>query len=287
MRGAGQPLSCLYPFRESFYERLGYVTFPLQRKALFKPSGLAALLDMRLDGEVELSKFGDEYQTYREYCYSMLDRHHGMAIFDEANQANSQKIEQWLALAKIDGQIVGLMEYQLRGDQVTQFELRAVRFYYHDVRGRYLLLDWIARHVDQAEEVELWLPPFEWPETWLSDIRVKVETVSRAPMGRVLDVARVGGMQVGPGRFSFRLSDPLCPWNQGDWEFRSIDGALQVGPTEGADCDLSIQGLSALVYGTHDPADFAIRGWGKPTPELQMTMRGMFPPKLPFIHEFF
>ncbi|MBN1148051.1 MAG: GNAT family N-acetyltransferase [Anaerolineales bacterium] len=287
MRQDGLALTCLYPFRESFYERLGYITFPLQRKALFKPSGLAAVFDMRLYGEVELSLFGEAYPAYRQYCYNLLERCHGVAIFDEPEQVNSQKVNQWLALARIDGQVIGLMEYQLKGEQVTQLELRAIRFYYDDVRGRYLLLDWIARHVDQAEQVEVWLPPFEWPETWLADMQVKVGTASRAPMGRVLDVARLGGMQVGQGRFSFQLSDPQCPWNQGAWEFQALDGVLHVRPAKRADCNLGIQGLSALVYGAHDPAGFALRGWGDPTPELQALLRGMFPPKLAFIHEFF
>ena len=37
MRDSGQVLSGLYPFRESFYERLGYVSFPQLRKATFSP----------------------------------------------------------------------------------------------------------------------------------------------------------------------------------------------------------------------------------------------------------
>lgn len=43
IREDGRPLSCLYPFRESFYERLGYATFPLPRIAKFSPSALLPL----------------------------------------------------------------------------------------------------------------------------------------------------------------------------------------------------------------------------------------------------
>ena len=52
-REAGKPLTCLYPFRPSFYERMGYVTFPLPRKATFEPSALRPLLEADLGGEVE------------------------------------------------------------------------------------------------------------------------------------------------------------------------------------------------------------------------------------------
>ncbi len=94
-------------------------------------------------------------------------------------------------------------------------------------------------------------------------------------------------MQTGPGRFSARISDPLCPWNEQVWQFETVDGALQVSPGENVDCDLSIQGLAGLVFGTHDPADFFFRDWGNPPPPLQQIMRTMFPSLIPHLHEFF
>ena len=102
----------------------------------------------------------------------------------------------------VAGQTVGLMLYDLKGEQETKFCFRAMRFYYETSQARYLLLQWIARHVDQADRVELWLAPSEQPETWLADLAVKTESDIRAPMGRVLDVARLGGMATGPGCFT-------------------------------------------------------------------------------------
>jgi hypothetical protein len=62
---------------------------------------------------------------------------------------------------------------------------------------------------------------------------------------------------------------------------------LQVGPADEPDCELTIQALTALIYGTHDPGDFAFRGWGNPSAEVQATMRAIFPPRVPFLHEYF
>jgi hypothetical protein len=53
------------------------------------------------------------------------------------------------------------------------------------------------------------------------------------------------------------------------------------------DCELTIQGLTALVLGTHDPQDFHLRGWGNPRPEIQAVMRAMFSQRMPFLHEIF
>ncbi|HSR34913.1 MAG TPA: GNAT family N-acetyltransferase [Anaerolineae bacterium] len=287
-REAGRPLSCLYPFRESFYERLGYVTFPVPRTAKLTPSSLLHLLEKDLDGQVELMLIGDGYDTYRDYLYRLQRRVHGMGIFVHGQKAQVQKHNRsWLALAKVGGEPVGLMLYELKGEEVTKFTLRAYRFYYDTSQAKYLLLQWIARHVDQANEVEIWLPPFELPETWLADIRVTSESQIRAPMGRIVDVANIGGMLTGPGRFSACITDPICPWNAGVWQFETADGVLRVSATDAADCDLTIQALAALIYGTHDPGDFAIRGWGNPSSEVQAVMRSMFPPRLPYLHEYF
>jgi hypothetical protein len=106
-------------------------------------------------------------------------------------------------------------------------------------------------------------------------------------MSRVLDVEKISGMDVGEGSFAVRVMDPLCPWNEGVWRFDSSGGRLQVSKTSKADCQLTVQGLTALVAGTHDPQDFTLRGWGEPDPALQAVLRNMFPRMSPFLHENF
>jgi predicted acetyltransferase len=289
VRDSGQPLSCLYPFRESFYQRLGYVTFPLPRMARLTPLSLLPLLNQDLGGQVDLVLIGDGFDAYRDYLHTLRQRTHGMALFDHPDHFSARHNKFWLAVARVGGQVAGVMLYDLRGSEVGDFVLRAFRFYYDTAQAKYLLLQWIARHADQASQVEISLAPFELPETWLADIKVTTQSDIRAPMGRVVDVARLGGMHTGPGRFTVHVTDPLCPWNEKAWQFETVDGVLQViaADASAAGCDLSIQGLAALVYGAHDPGDYAIRGWGNPTPELQAAMRSIFPPTIPHLHERF
>lgn len=287
IRDDGRSLSCLYPFRESFYERLGYVTFPLPRRAQLTPLALEPLLRKDLGGEVELMLIGEGYDTYRAYLRKLQQRIHGMAIFEHDQKASAQSNNSWLALAKVDGELVGVMLYDLKGDRIMEFHLRAIRFYHDTSQAKYLLLAWIARHIDQASQAEIWLPPFEQPETWLADMRIAMEPAFISPMGRVIDVAGISGVHTGPGCFSAQIIDPLCPWNEGIWQFEARDGVLQVSPAGEADFSLSIHALAALVYGTNDPDSFAIRDWGNPPAHVQQTMRTMFPPLVPFLHELF
>jgi len=284
---AGKVFSNLYPFRESFYQRQGYVTLHLPVIARLVPSSLASLVGHDLGGEIELKLIGEAFEIYREYLKQMRQTVHGMAFFDVGDKMVADRNQLWVALAKVNGQIEGLMLYNLQGEEVGKFNFCAYRFYYTTSRGRYILLDWIARHADQADRVEIRLPAYEHPETWLADIQVKIESQVRAPMSRVLTVAQTGGMETGEGSFTARITDPLCPFNEGTWLFETVDGRLRVSQAAKADCNLTIQGLTALLFGTHDPQDFAWRGWGEPSPELQTVMRRMFPPKLPFLHESF
>jgi predicted acetyltransferase len=286
-RESGKAFSNLYPFRESFYERLGYISFPLTKIARLTPLSLSPLLKLDLDGEIELKLTGEAFETYREYLAEMRQSRHGMAFFDIGDKAAANRNSLWAALAKFDGKIEGLMLYRLQGEEVTKYNFMAMRFYYKTSRARYLLLNWIARHVDQADRVEIWLSEDEYPETWLADTQVKIESTIRPAMCRILDVEKIGGMNVGAGNFSARIIDPLCAWNDGSWHFESHDGKLHVSKTSKADCELTIQGFSAMIAGAYNLQDFPLRGWGNPDSALQSIQREIFPRMSPYLHEMF
>jgi predicted acetyltransferase len=286
-RDSGKVFTNLYPFRESFYERLGYVSFPLTKIARINTLSLAPVLKMETGVEIRLQPIGEAYDTYREYLAEMREHRHGMAGFDFGDRARANQNLLWTALAIFNGNVEGIMLYRILGEEVTKFKFEAIRFYYRTSRARYLLLSWIARHIDQTERAELWLPEDEYPETWLADIQVKVETAVRAAMSRVLNVEHIGGMQVGEGSFSARIVDPLCPWNDGVWRFESTAGTLRVSRTTNADYELTIQGITALVSGVPRPEDIPLRDWGNPDQSKISSMRAMFPPLRPFMHENF
>jgi hypothetical protein len=106
-------------------------------------------------------------------------------------------------------------------------------------------------------------------------------------MARIISLDAIDGLQVGPGRFTARIADRWCPWNEGTYTFASEVGLLRVTPSTDAGCDLSSDAISALIYGGYDPDDFPIRGWGCPSPATVGAMRSMFPPALPFLYARF
>ena len=283
----GRPFTCLYPFRESFYERMGHVSFPQPIEAKFKASALAPLLQKDIPGEVEMMLIGEGFDSYRQYLVEIQKRTHGVAFFEHKDSSGADQNTSWIVLAKVDDEVVGVMIYKMKGDGPVGFDFKPTRFFYHTMEGRYLLLQWIANHIDHAGMVEMLLPPYEHPNTWLSDLEVKTKPFWLPAMGRVLNVSEISGMLIGKGSFTAKINDPMCPWNEGVWTFDSTDGKLQVTEGKNADCELNIQGLSALVYGTNDPASFSIRGWGDPTAKTQAVMREMFPAAMPYLLEYF
>jgi hypothetical protein len=283
-RQQGRPFSCLYPFRESFYQRLGYVTFPHPRTAVFDPAALAPLLEQDLGGELALLRLNEGYGAYRAFLRRVQPHIHGFALFEEDEPERFKEGKEWLVLARVDDEVVGALLYRMEGDFIP-FTMDVFRFYYTTARGRYLLLSWLARHIDHAGKVELRLPALDMPKTWWPDLKPEIKLPFLAPQGRVIDVAGIGGMATGPGAFTVRVSDPFCPWNDGVWSFETVDGHLQVRPGGEAEGEITIHALAALAYGTNDPAEFPFRGWGEPDPALQEVMRTIFPREIPHLHE--
>lgn len=287
----GQGVSTLYPFRESFYGRLGYVGFPHARLVRFNPLNLAPLLQQSLSGMVELVHFKEGFSIYWDFLQQLQPQIHGFSILsDQLMRRIGDTANLWLAAATdLDGNVVGVMTYRITG---FAKDLRSNSFLYLNSLGKYLLLQWVARHTDQAKMVNLQLPPDQPVETWAFDLNSEVYTLPISegpptPMGRVAIVEALSGIHTGAGAFTAKVVDADCPWNNGIYCFETVEGQLVVTPAEIADCELSIDGLSALVFCGYNPSDFVYRGWGNPNPDIQAVMRSMFPPAWPYVHANF
>ena len=90
-RDSGKVFTNLYPFRESFYERMGYVAFPLTKITKLTSASLSPLLKVDTGGELDLKLVGDAYETYREYLAEMRLHTHGMAFFDYADRGRANR----------------------------------------------------------------------------------------------------------------------------------------------------------------------------------------------------
>jgi GNAT superfamily N-acetyltransferase len=287
---AGEPVSALYPFRESFYERLGYAGLPQLRAVTVRPERLGPLLRRALPGSVRLQRIGTGFDEYRGLLREMQGTTHGMAVRGDNNAARMRdRDELWVALAHgEDGSTAGALTYSITG---FNEELRAGAMLYRGPADRYLLLQWLARHADQVSTAKVLVPLSEPVDDWFTDLRPDVRTREDypAPMGRVLSVTGLAGIGAGDGEFVATVRDVTCPWNEGTYRFRGEGGLLSVEPAadpqEG--CVLTVAGLSALVYSGYDPAALTFRGWGEVPAALHPSIRAVFPPVTPYVYEEF
>jgi predicted acetyltransferase len=282
----GYAVSCLYPFKESFYQRLGYVTLPQPKKMSFNASNLQPVLNLDIEGSYDLVSYEEGYDAYRTYCEKLQIQVHGMAVFTIPQKKAAKFHQSWLVFTKQHNEIIGVMNYRLE-DKILNQTMIANEFLFSNAQGKFLLLNWIARHIDQVGKVVLSIRPDQFGENFFTDIRTEYEIVFRAPMARVIDISALDGLSVGKGKITVRVNDPDCEWNNGVWTFESKAGHLNLIKSEHPDCELTIHGVTALAYGVYDPEEFELRGWGNPDREQQEVLRMMFPPAIPYVHAIF
>jgi hypothetical protein len=94
-------------------------------------------------------------------------------------------------------------------------------------------------------------------------------------------------MSLGEGRYSARIIDPFYLWNEECWRFESRDGKVDVSRIAMADCELTIQGLTAPINGAHILQGMPHHKWDNPGKALQSIQRDMFPKMIPICTKYF
>ncbi|MHA2171006.1 MAG: GNAT family N-acetyltransferase [Candidatus Kariarchaeaceae archaeon] len=284
MKSNQQVFSTLQPFKERFYEKLGYAPFQHYRSASFSPEPLVPFLNQEIDGHLTRMSMEDGFISYKKYLRKFQSITHGCGLFTDIGSVHLGKRPFWIVFAHSGNEIVGLMTYRITG---YVGKLVILEFLYTNSTGKYLLLQWLAQHTDQVKEITLPLLPDDLSENWAFDLNAKIQTGASLPdraMGRIIDVSGLSGMNVGSGDLSLEIIDTNCSWNNAEWNFSSNNGILGIDKTTRSDGKLTIQGLSALVYGVANPADFQFLGWGNPNRDVQRRMLELFPRQLPFLH---
>jgi predicted acetyltransferase len=291
MREDGLPVSTLYPFRESFYERLGYASFPAPKFVTLNPTDLVPLLRTARTASAEHMMIADGFDRWVEFLQTYQEEHHGFALQNATRMASIRdENKRWLTLVREGSEITGAMTYNITGHGHGH-TMKVRTFLARTVAARYQLLEWIGRHADQVEKARIRVSPEEAPELWYRDLNDAIQTDGEdswgPPMGRIVSLGRIAGIGAGDGEVTVEIADEQCPWNTGVWTLRGSGGTLQVEQGDVPLATLTIQSLSALIFNGIDPDILPFRGWGNLDAEASAQLRSLFPPAAPFLYEEF
>lgn len=285
MSDQGCTVSALYPFRPSFYGRLGFVGLPRARTATFAPEGLAHLLRADLPGEVERLTMREAFDDYNALTLRLLGDRHGFSVYDEVRTAEFRENPHWVALARVDGEVVAAVAYRIDrfGGELIADDLLAT-----GPLGRALLLQYFARHVDQVARVRVTIGADEVPELWGTDFAVltqgKVAYPSNGgPMARLLSMEALTGT-VTAAEESITVEVVDDDFIGGRYLLAGESGRLTVEPSKNEpQATLTCAGISALGYGVLDPIEVVTRGFGQVEPSAVGPLNALFPRRMPYL----
>lgn len=290
MHTDGQGVSALYPFRSSYYERFGYAGWQAPLWARIEPAALAPYLRLPKHGVVKQRLSTDAKDDAYAFIEASQRMVHGMSLgprmrFDNAAE---QPLTWFMSVSEGDD-ITGGMSYKTDLEKEIM-EVRSV--FWHTINAKLNVLDFLARHVDQVKQVRMPILPGENPYLWINDdweisLRTNEEFSWGPPMGRIVTLAGMDGIAVGDAEATITVSDAQAPWNDGTWKLSGRDGKLAVskGGTPGG--EVSIAGLSAMLFSGLDPLTLPHRAWGSVNEETATALQVLFPPITPHLHELF
>ena len=268
-RDRGDILSSLYPFRASFYGRLGYGLCGESHQYLVPPSALPSREERVgveiLEGESDVAEVADFYERWAATQTGQVKRPPKVW---SGHAAGSDRV--LVGFRGTDGRLSGyaLATYPTHlppHDRYLSVEEHA----WTTGEARRALYGWMASMGDQWRGVAIRALPEHRLEDWLREPRLSgtpllqwglwfpSAVLLRGPMFRLLDVASAWRRRTVPSDVAMtvglEIEDPQLPANAGSWRLRLEGGAVAVeegsGPTD-LTLRLDVQTLSRLFMGS-------------------------------------
>ena len=298
MHERGMPLTMLSAFKRSFYAQFGYVTANTSPFLKTSMSNLRSATAIKTDPELRIERvraaeFKNLYLDFvRDVC---APKYHGYVLPEHLSDGDWRygRKDSILALVKRGDRIEGLMRYRLKGQPLElpdddEQSMTVHEIYWRNLPARDALLHFLGQHAEQADRILLYVPYGEKFEQWFPDANWQL-LMWQAWMVRVVDVvdALTGLPTNQTGSTVISVSDDYCPWNRGNYKVSGLDGALAVKrTTQAAHVDLSIEGVSALAYGTVPLDEVEHRGWATCNRTADRQLLDAWFPSLPLHNAF-
>jgi predicted acetyltransferase len=300
-------VSTLTPFKDSFYMQFGYVNAKPSQFMEFNPlwfSRWKTLPKGYIIKRMRISEGAKQLQDCQEYVVEQFNG--GVKRYDDRWNEFMQDNSSWLVLVyNPKGKVEGAMYYRTAGygDRVFGEDnigrMGGIGFYPKTLEAKHALFHFIYLHSEQLVKVLLPLLPYEDNfQSWIQDhIKndIKQHFISMVRIIKVdtvfddIPVHQVDFEQYNE-EISMEVQDPMCEWNNGILKLWEKDGVLQSKfyPNETLDAKITIEGLSALLYGTITVKEVEYFGWLTNIPDEDKDVLDLwFPRREYYCTEFF
>ena len=291
MHDSNIAVTMLEPFRETFYARFGYVQANDQFRLTAPIEGLRVPTkeDIGTDWTFERITGLEAKTPYLDFIQEYApQKYHGYAFNPDISDAEwmyRNKNRQFV-FVKQKGETKALVRYKLKGYMVFEEGFLIIdEMYWKDIEAQAALFYFLGTHRDQVKKLQVRLPYAEHFQHWFLDLMEYIEIKVWNPwMVRLINVedAFTGLPTSVEGDLLFTLKDPHCTWNSRLYHLHSDGEQLHVKTTSKTPAvTLTIEGASALVYGTNSLDALEYQGWVK---GLDASTRSLlnqwFPPLL-------
>lgn len=272
MHQSGYATSMLYPFKDTFYSTFGYINCPPILSVSVNPIQLRGC---KIPHGYNFQRVPiKEGLDFFKYVHERsAEKHHGAVRRNDKRWAEmtiGDKYEIVIVFGK-DGEPEGLMLYQNKGysqfgDSKTVGTMIVREWYCLSCKARTAMLNYIYLHADQIINVSIPINPMtDDYYHWVQDRNIPTIRARRSYMARVIDVEKaIEGLPSSiEGEVCLRVQDKHCDWNNQAFKIYQEDSMLHTERVENLECDtlVTIEGITALVYGTAQVDTLVCFGW--------------------------
>lgn len=271
MQAEDYAVSCLYPFKDTFYMALGYVKMPPTGGLEFEPSQLRS--KAYPEGySVKRVEGPDGYEAWSILHASAVEQIHGAVRRSE---------KRWIELTKYmkgkiavaygpDNKPAGVMIYGIKGfgqghDWAETGRISVLEMFWSNYAARDALFAFLFMHSDQIVKVTLpGSPVYDDYYHWIEGMHNPSMSTRMLPMARIVSVENaLSGLHVKQGgAATIEVQDALLKSNSGSYLVSGSDGRLDVTRTKKkADVRMTTEGLTALLYGMLSSEQAQNLGW--------------------------
>ena len=247
------PISSLYPFKFSYYEKFGYswvddltfITSWLDDVIQCPPTG--HVIEEEKNYEQAIVRARGIYRRFSQLFNGLIDR-------DKTLNAFERRLDKgfFFFCKDLTGTDTGYIVIWF----VEEDTMGIREFVSLDMETRQTLWNFVARQEGHRKYFKIidYHPHSIQTYPYLKEPRVYKSEFRPNSMLRIVDVRRLlEGLTYPPiiDSVEFRILDDMCNWNEGPWQLRieNIKGRLLQISTSTSDVILDIKGLAQLVAG--------------------------------------